>query len=114
MRRILYMNTCDRAQVWTTSHCNDQASPRLVVRQMRFVDGNATGETTDGGGGGAIFVRGGRLKIVDSAVRSATGATGRVRTWAAGPCASSTSTPTAPSSYAAPASPAAGAATARR
>ena len=65
-RRILYMNTCDRAQVWTTSHCNDQAEPKLVVRRMRFVDGNATGETTDGGGGGAIFARGGRLKIIDS------------------------------------------------
>jgi hypothetical protein len=65
-RRILYMNTCDRAQVWTTSHCNDQAEPKLVVRRMRFVDGNATGETTDGGGGGAIFVRGGRLKVIDS------------------------------------------------
>ena len=66
VRRILYMNTCDRAQVWTTSHCNDQESPQLVVRQMRFADGNATGETTDGGGGGAIFVRGGRVKIIDS------------------------------------------------
>lgn len=66
-RRILYLNTCDRAQVWTTSRCNDQAEPRLVVRRMRFADGNATGETTDGGGGGAIFVRGGRLRIVDSA-----------------------------------------------
>lgn len=65
-RRILYLNTCDRAQVWTTSHCDDQAEPRLVVRRMRFVDGNATGETTDGGGGGAIFVRGGRLRILDS------------------------------------------------
>ena len=65
-RRILYMNTCDRAQVWTTSHCNDQAQPRLVVRRLRLADGNATGETTDGGGGGAIFVRGGRLKILDS------------------------------------------------
>lgn len=65
-RRILYLNTCDRAQVWTTSHCDDQAEPELVVRRMRFVDGNATGETTDGGGGGAIFVRGGRLRIVDS------------------------------------------------
>ena len=65
-RRILYMNTCDRAQVWTTSQCNDQAEPLLVVRRMRFVDGNATGETAEGGGGGAIFVRGGRLKILDS------------------------------------------------
>lgn len=65
-RRILYMNTCDRAQVWTTSHCNDQAEPALVIRGMRLVDGNSTGERTDGGGGGAIFVRGGRLRVVDS------------------------------------------------
>ncbi len=65
-RRILYLNTCDRAQVWTTSHCNDQAEPLLVVKRMRFADGNATGETVDGGGGGAIFARGGRLTILDS------------------------------------------------
>ncbi|NPC41803.1 hypothetical protein [Nocardioides sp. zg-1230] len=65
-RRILYMNTCDRAQVWTTPHCNDQAEPRLVLERMRFVRGNSTGETTDGGGGGAVFVRGGRLRIVGS------------------------------------------------
>ena len=30
-RRILYQNTCDRRQIWTTSHCDDQATPRLVV-----------------------------------------------------------------------------------
>ena len=65
-RRILYLNTCDRAQVWTTDHCDDQAEPLLAVRGMRFVAGDATGETTDGGGGGAIFARGGRLRIVDS------------------------------------------------
>ena len=65
-RRILYLNTCDRAQVWTTSHCNDQAEPRLVVRRMGFARGNSTGERVDGGGGGAIFVRGGRLRIVGS------------------------------------------------
>ena len=65
-RRILYLNTCDREQVWTTSHCNDQAEPRLVVKRMRFVGGSSAGETTDGGGGGAIFVRGGRLRILDS------------------------------------------------
>lgn len=62
-RRILYMNTCDKAQVWTTSHCYDQAEPRLVVRGMRFARGNASGEDE---GGGAVFVRGGRLKIIDS------------------------------------------------
>ena len=65
-RRILYQNTCDQRQTWTTSHCDDQATPRLVVQDLRFAAGNATGETYDGGGGGAIFARGGRLKIVRS------------------------------------------------
>jgi hypothetical protein len=63
-RRILYMNTCDRAQVWTTSHCQNQDHPRLTVQNLTFVDGNAKGENPDGGG--AIFVRGGRFKIVNS------------------------------------------------
>jgi polymorphic membrane protein len=65
-RRILYQNTCDRRQTWTTSHCDDQATPRLVAQNLTFSRGNATGETLDGGGGGAIFARGGRLKIVRS------------------------------------------------
>jgi hypothetical protein len=65
-RRILYMNTCDAAQVHTTSHCQDQDHPRLTVQNLTFVDGNSTGEMTEGGGGGAIFVRGGRLKVVSS------------------------------------------------
>ncbi len=68
-RRILYMNTCDRAQGWTTSHCNDQDHPRLTVQRLSFVDGNSTGQRSEGdggGGGGAIFARGGRLKVVSS------------------------------------------------
>jgi hypothetical protein len=65
-RRILYQNTCDQAQGWTTSHCNNQEHPHLTVQNLTFADGNATGQTTDGGGGGAIFVRGGRLKVVNS------------------------------------------------
>lgn len=65
-RRILYQNTCDKRQIWTTSHCDDQATPRLVVQNLTLADGDATGATFDGGGGGAIFARGGRLKIVRS------------------------------------------------
>jgi hypothetical protein len=65
-RRILYQNTCDRRQTWTTSHCDDQATPRLVVQNLTFAQGNSTGATYDGGGGGAIFARGGQLKIVRS------------------------------------------------
>ncbi len=60
--RILYMNTCDPDQVWTTSHCQNQDLPHLTVQNLTFIDGNATGEIMDGGGG-AIFVRGGRFKI---------------------------------------------------
>ena len=65
-RRILYQNTCDRAQVWTTDHCQNQATPRLVVKNLTLARGDATGQTVDGGGGGAIFVRGGRLTIIGS------------------------------------------------
>jgi hypothetical protein len=65
-RRILYMDTCDPAQRFTTSHCQDQATPRLVVKRLGFVRGNATGQAFDGGGGGAVFARGGQVRIVDS------------------------------------------------
>lgn len=65
-RRILYMNTCDEAQHWTSSHCQNQQTPRLTVQNLTFVDGDSSGGRTKGEGGGAIFVRGGRFKIVNS------------------------------------------------
>ncbi len=65
MRRILYMNTCDQDQVWTTSHCQNQDHPQLTVQNLTFADGNSKGET-EYDGGGAIWVRGGRFKIVNS------------------------------------------------
>jgi Chlamydia polymorphic membrane protein (Chlamydia_PMP) repeat len=65
-RRILYMNTCDQAQIWTTSHCQDQETPQLTIQGLNFTEGNSTGNTIEGGGGGAVFVRGGRVKVVDS------------------------------------------------
>jgi predicted outer membrane repeat protein len=65
-RRILYLDTCDPKQLWTTSHCQDQATPRLVLQNIGFRDGNSTGQHEEGGGGGAIFDRGGRLRIVNS------------------------------------------------
>lgn len=64
-RRILYMNTCDQNQVWTTSHCQDQDHPQLTVQNLIFKNGNSKGESTYKGGG-AIWVRGGRIKIVNS------------------------------------------------
>ena len=62
--RILYMNTCDPAQKWTTPQCQNQDHPQLTVQNLTFVDGSAKGLDPDGGG--AIFVRGGRFKIVNS------------------------------------------------
>ncbi len=65
--RILYQNTCDEAQKWTSEHCQDQDTPALTVQNLTFVDGNAKGQPVDeDGGGGAIYVRGGRFKIVNS------------------------------------------------
>ena len=47
------------------------------MQNLAFTDGNSTGETTEGGGGGAIFVRGGRFKVVNSRfVRNRCDATG--------------------------------------
>jgi hypothetical protein len=65
-RRILYQNTCDPKLVWTTSHCQDQARPKLVLQHLTFAHGNSTGNKIEGGGGGAVFDRGGQLKIVDT------------------------------------------------
>jgi hypothetical protein len=67
--RILYQNTCDPAQVWTSPHCDTQDTPQLTVQNLTMVDGNSSGQAygrTDVEGGGAIFVRGGRLKVVNS------------------------------------------------
>ena len=63
--RILYMNTCDEKQVWTTPHCQDQETPQLTVQNLTFVDGNSKGETTYDGGG-AIYARGGRFKAINT------------------------------------------------
>jgi hypothetical protein len=62
--RILYMNTCDEDQHWTTSHCQNQDHPRLTVQNLTFVNGNYTTED-EYDGGGAIWIRGGRFKVVN-------------------------------------------------
>jgi hypothetical protein len=64
-RRILYMNTCDPAQVWTTPHCQNQDHPTLTLQHLTFRNGRSYGSEVEDGGG-AVFVRGGRLKVVDS------------------------------------------------
>lgn len=63
-RRILYQNTCDQNQVWTTSKCDNQDHPELTVQNLTFIDGNAKDEEEPEGG--AIYVKGGRFKVVNS------------------------------------------------
>ena len=65
--RILYQNTCSSA-LRGGADCNDQEKPALTVQNITFIDGNATGlEKGDNeGGGGAIYVRGGRFKVVNA------------------------------------------------
>lgn len=65
VRRILYMNTCDQDQVWTTDHCQNQDHPQLTLQNMTFVNGNSKGED-EYTGGGAVWVRGGRFKVINS------------------------------------------------
>ena len=65
--RILYMNTCDQNLVWTTPTCDNQDHPRLTVQNITFANGNAINEGQEReGGGGAIWVRGGRFKAVNT------------------------------------------------
>src|SRR6478736_3485896 len=41
-RRILFQDTCDPRQVWSTDHCDDQPLPRLVVQHLTLAHGNST------------------------------------------------------------------------
>lgn len=61
-RRILYMNTCDDAQGSVNGPCNDIDAPRLTIQNMAFTKGNSS----DDEGGGAVYVRGGHVKVVNS------------------------------------------------
>jgi len=66
--RILYMATCDKAQVYPPGpgDCNTNPGVQLVVQNITFVDGNASSiaDTNNAGGGGAIYAQGGSLKVV--------------------------------------------------
>jgi hypothetical protein len=69
--RILYMSTCDKAQVYPPGpgDCNTNPGVQLVVQNITFIDGNAKGipdGNNNGGGGGAIHAQGGSLKVVNA------------------------------------------------
>ncbi|HWP05797.1 MAG TPA: hypothetical protein VNN72_08655 [Polyangiaceae bacterium] len=69
--RILYMATCDKAQVYPPGDgdCNTNPGVELVVQNITFVDGSAKGiadGSNNGGGGGAIHAQGGSLKVYNA------------------------------------------------
>jgi hypothetical protein len=69
--RILYMATCDRAQVYPSGpgDCNTNPGIQLVVQNITFVDGNSSSipdGTNNAGGGGAIYAQGGSLKVYNA------------------------------------------------
>jgi hypothetical protein len=69
--RILYMSTCDKAQVYPPGpgDCNTNPGVQLVVQNITFANGSAKGiadSMNNSGGGGAIYAQGGSLKVVHS------------------------------------------------
>jgi hypothetical protein len=69
--RILYMATCDKAQVYPPGpgDCNTNPGVQLVVQNITFVDGSAKGipdGSNNAAGGGAIYAQGGSLKVVNA------------------------------------------------
>jgi hypothetical protein len=66
--RILRQNTCDSTLHYTSTHCDTQTTPHLIVQNIGFTAGNGLGDQVDTGGlkgGGALYVQGGTLKIVN-------------------------------------------------
>jgi hypothetical protein len=64
------MNACDPANggyaSGVTGDCNEQVTPSLTVQNITLVDGSIMLGNVEAGGGGALYVRGGRTKIVNS------------------------------------------------
>jgi len=62
--RILYMNTADQSLGWATNHAQNQEYPQLTVQNITFANGNSMADRSHDGGG-AIYVYGGKLKVVN-------------------------------------------------
>ena len=69
--RILRQNTCDSTLHYTSTRCDLQSTPHLVVQNIGFTAGIALAEQVDSNGlfgGGAIYVQGGTFKAFNVTV----------------------------------------------
>ena len=69
--RVLHQDTCDQSLHWTTSHCQDQDTPHLVLQNIGLTGGSAMA-TSSVLGGGALYVGGGTFKAYNIRVWSST------------------------------------------
>jgi hypothetical protein len=69
--RILYQNTCDQTLHYTSTHCQNQDTPHLVLQNISFTAGSAQA-TKDLLGGGALYVGGGTFKAINIRVTNST------------------------------------------
>ncbi len=69
--RILRQNTCDANLHYTSTRCDIQTTPHLVVQNIGFTGGIGLAEQVDSNGvygGGALYVQGGTFKAVNITV----------------------------------------------
>ena len=69
--RILRQNTCDQTLHFTSTRCDVQTTPHLIVQNIGFTAGLGVGDQVDSGGlngGGALYVQGGTFKAVNITV----------------------------------------------
>ena len=64
--RLFYQNACDPDLVWTSSRCDLQTTPRTTIQNLTFRNGTSIGQKGEFGGGGAIYVRGGQVNVINS------------------------------------------------
>jgi hypothetical protein len=75
--RILRQDTCDSTLHFTSTRCDLQSTPHLIVQNIGFRDGVGLGDQVDNSGqdpfgGGAIYVQGGTFKAVNISVTNST------------------------------------------
>jgi hypothetical protein len=69
--RIIYQNTCEQSLHWTSSHCQNQPTPHLVIQNLGITSGSAEA-TKSLLGGGAMYVGGGTFKAINVRIANST------------------------------------------